>query len=99
MNNQQYLAFCRSELHRVFELTKAGTSDNKLKFRVEGLLHGAVLLELCTQEEVQHIMEEEHLAVFGESISQRRQRKSSLSELKADDPDAYFDIPAIARRS
>ncbi|MEE1675026.1 hypothetical protein SNR37_000348 [Agarivorans aestuarii] len=51
--------------------TRAGKPDDKLKYRVEGLLHAAKLLGLLSTEQVSAIIESEHQAVFDESVSER----------------------------
>ena len=55
-------------------------------------------LGVISREEASEMIEQMHLEVFGESISQRAERKKSLHELKELSPDEYFDIPAIERR-
>ena len=38
MNNQEYAAYCYSQLVKVFSNIHKGQKDDKLKFRTEGLL-------------------------------------------------------------
>ncbi|MDC8829292.1 hypothetical protein [Alteromonas gilva] len=101
MNATQYLQHCREEVRKNFQRVQAGQPDEKQKSRIEGLLHAARLLELVSLEELNALIEEEHQAVYGESVAQRKDRlarKTTLDELKENDPDAYFAIPAVERR-
>ncbi|WP_220719442.1 hypothetical protein [Agarivorans litoreus] len=86
MDKENYLVFCKAELRSVFLSTKAGKPDNKLKYRVEGLFHAAKLLGLLSTEQANAIIESEHQAVFGESVSERLKRKTQLKQLKESDP-------------
>ncbi|WP_163133850.1 hypothetical protein [Agarivorans sp. Alg241-V36] len=97
MDNESYLVFCKAELRSVFENTKAGKPDDKLKYRVEGLFHAAKLLGILSTEQASAIIESEHQAVFGESVSERLKRKTQLKQLKESDLEAYFNIPTIER--
>ncbi|WP_221075577.1 hypothetical protein [Agarivorans aestuarii] len=97
MDKENYLAFCKAELRSVFENTKAGKPNDKLKYRVEGLFHAAKLLGLLTADQANAIIESEHQAVFGESVSERLKRKNQLKQLRESDPDAYFNIPTVER--
>ncbi len=98
MTPDDYLVFCQNEVRKSFERTKAGKPDDKLKYRAEGLLHAARLLGLTSADQLNEMIETEHQAVFGESVAARQARKAALTELKATDPDAYFDILAVERK-
>lgn len=98
MTNEKYIGYPQSELTKSFENTKAGKTDNKQKFRTEGLMHAARLLGVLSSDEVQAMMEQVHVSVFEESIADRATRKASLTQLKETSPDDYFDIPAIRRK-
>jgi hypothetical protein len=98
MNPEDYLIFCQAELRKIFERTRAGQPDDKLRYRAEGLLHAARLLGLASAEQLSELLEAEHQAVFGESVATRQARKAALTELKETDPDAYFDIPTVERK-
>ncbi|WP_026843429.1 hypothetical protein [Brumicola pallidula] len=97
MTQTQFLDYCRSELLKSLNNTKSRKPDDKQKYRTEGLLHAARLLDLMSAEEVSELIETEHQSVFGESVYQRQARKSKLAKLKDMSQDDYFDIPAIER--
>lgn len=98
MKKENYIEYCRGELRKVFLATKSSKPDDQHKYRTEGLLHAARLLELMSSQEIESMFEQEHLAVFGESVAQRQKRKSTYAELKERAPDAYLDIPAVERK-
>ncbi|MDP5029585.1 MAG: hypothetical protein NWQ54_05865 [Paraglaciecola sp.] len=99
MEHRAFIDYCRAELTKTFENIKQSKANNQHKFRTEGLLQAAKLLNILTPCEISKMIEDEHLSVFGESVQQRQARKSSLAELKEKSPDAYFEIPAIERKS
>lgn len=66
--------------------------------KTEGLLQAARLLGVMDSDEVNQLIDNEHINVFGETVHQRKERKKSLAELKEVSPDDYFSIPAIERR-
>ena len=98
MTPYEYLTFCRAEVRKSFERTRAGQPDDKFKYRAEGLLHAARLLGLASTEQLSELLEAEHQVVFGENVAARQARKAALTELKETDPDAYFYIPAVERK-
>ena len=99
MKNDEFIDYCRAELLKAFENTKARNPDDKHKFRTEGLLQAAKLLGIMSSTEINDLFSSEHIKVFGESVEQRRARKLSLTELKENSPDVYFQIPAIERKN
>lgn len=56
------------------------------------------MLGVIGRTEASDLLEQTHYDIFGESPSERADRKKSLNELKELSPDEYFDIPAIERR-
>jgi len=98
MDKQAYKKYCAEQLRAVFVAAKKGKTDDKLKHRSEGLLLAGELLGVIAKSEAFELIEQEHIAVFGETTAQRAERKNGLKALKAKSPDAYFDIPAIERR-
>ena len=65
-----------------FERTKAGQPENKLKHHIGRQLHVARRLELASANAVKAKIEDEHQAIFRESVAARQSRKAALSELK-----------------
>jgi hypothetical protein len=98
MDKQAFTKYCADQLNAVFIAAKKGKTDDKLKHRSEGLLLAGELLGVITKSEASELIEQEHIAVFGETSAQRAERKNSLQAIKNKSPDAYFDIPAIERR-
>jgi hypothetical protein len=98
INAEAYISTCRSEITKVYQLTKDGKPDDILKHRTEGFIRAGIFLKLFSAQDAQHLMEIQHLAIFGESVEERKKRKASFEQLKIDDPDKYFDEPAINRK-
>ncbi|MFT4809532.1 MAG: hypothetical protein ACI9LX_002881 [Paraglaciecola sp.] len=68
MNNQEYSAYCYSQLVQVFSDTYKGHQDHKLKFRTEGLLQAGKLLSFFSQADAAELMNMAHIEVFGQTI-------------------------------
>jgi hypothetical protein len=98
MDKSTFRNYCAEQMHQVYQATKDGRPDFKLKHRTEGLLLAGEMLDIVNRDEALQIIEEEHMKVFGETIPQRQKRKKQLSELRDTSPDAYFNIPAIERK-
>lgn len=98
MDKQAFIQYCAEQVKAVFIAAKKGKTDDKLKHRSEGFLLAGELLGVVTKSEAFELIEQEHIAVFGETSAQRAERKHDLQALKQKSPDAYFDIPAIERR-
>ncbi|WP_102797663.1 hypothetical protein [Bowmanella denitrificans] len=98
MDKHAFLAECQTRIRKVYELTKAGKPDDINKHRAEGFLHAGEFLGLVSRDEATHLIESVHQEVFGESVSQRRERKDRLNKLKEHSLDAFYDEPAINRR-
>jgi len=98
MEKSNLVSHWRKQLEDVFTQALNGQPDIKKQYRAEGFLHALRLAGVLDDEEANRLIENIHLSVFGESVAARQQRKSSFKDLKNDDPDAYFDIPAIERR-
>jgi hypothetical protein len=98
MTKTQFLDYCRREITKSFENTQSKKPDDKQKYRTEGILHAARLMDIATADEINKMIETEHQKVFGESVEKRLARKSKLAKLKDISLDDYFDIPAIERK-
>ena len=98
MNKSEFIEYSHLQLKQVFMSVKEGTPDDKLKHRTEGFMLAGEKLGVITRADASNLIEKAHFEIFGESSSQRAERKKSLSELKESSPDEYFDIPAIERR-
>jgi hypothetical protein len=98
MEKEAFVQYCAQQLNQVFNATKKGKPDSKLKHRCEGLMLAGELLGVISRAESSELIEKQHFEVFGESCLQRAKRKKTLQELKKTSPDEYFEIPAIERR-
>lgn len=97
MNKSEFAEYCRGQIVKSYQNTKAGTPDDTLKHRTEGLFQAAKLLGAMTADEIKEIIEVEHQNVFGETVEERMVRKKSLADLKESSPDEFYEIPAIQR--
>ncbi|WP_340676727.1 hypothetical protein [Paraglaciecola sp.] len=98
MDVERYIANCRNEIYKIYQLTKDGKPDDVLKHRIEGFIQAGIFLDLITPQDAKLMMENIHLEIFGESVEERKKRKASFEQLKVNDPDKYFDEPAINRK-
>ncbi|WP_026376076.1 hypothetical protein [Aestuariibacter salexigens] len=98
MQPEEFLAYIRQEIRASFINARQRKVDDKHKYRTEGLIQAAKLLLGVSKDELQDLVEREHMAVFGESIAERKVRKDELRALKELDEDEYYDIPAIIRK-
>lgn len=98
MQTDEYIEYCAAQLKLVFNATKQGKPDLKLKNQTEGLLRAGELLAIVSRAQALELMEKAHLEVFGVTPEQRAQRKQTLIDIKASMSDDFFDIPAIQRR-
>ena len=95
---EKYLANCRSEINKVYQLSKQGKPNAELKAKTEGFVSAGVVLGIISAPQAQEMMENIHFEVFGETVAERKQRKASFAEMKLTDPDGYFELPAITRK-
>lgn len=94
----RFVDACTTQLMRLYLASKAGKNVDTDKYRVQGFMHAGELMGLLTKEEGKTLIADLHINVFGETIEERADRKRKLNALKASDPDAYLEIPAIERR-
>ena len=69
----------------------------KLKYKVEGFFEAGLLVDAATKEDIQLIVDEEHMAAFGMTILERRAQKSANKNLDTIDWSIYEE-PSIARK-
>ena len=69
----------------------------KLKYKIEGFFEAGLLVDAATKEDIQLIVDEEHMAAFGMTRLQRRAEKRANKNLDTIDWSIY-DEPSIARR-
>ena len=100
MDKQIFMQQAKNQFLQIFQKSKAGQPVVVEKHRAEGFLYAGELLGLTDKSELQHLMEQAHLEVFGYPLQDRaagyqQQRKAALSQGQFQ----YFDEPAISRRS
>jgi len=98
MNNQEYSAYCYSQLVQVFSNTHKGQQDDKLKFRVEGLLQAGKLLGFFSRADAAELINNAHIEVFGQTIEERKNHKEKVKKALIDNDSDFFNIPAYERR-
>lgn len=98
METAEFIEYCSTQLKLVFNATKQGKPDLKLKHQTEGLLRAGELLGVISRAQALGLMEKTYIEVFGVTPEQRAQRKQTLAKVKASTTDDFFDIPAIERR-
>lgn len=97
MQANEFIEYCRSEINKIYQNSIEGKPDDKHKHRTEGLLQALRHLDILTQAQIGQMVEDEHQAVFGVSVAERKAQKALLAALKNTDPDKYYEIPAIER--
>ena len=97
MNNQEYSAYCYSQLVQVFSNTFKGHQNDKLKFRTEGLLQAGKLLGFFSRADASELMNMAHIEVFGQTIEERKNHKENVKKSLIDDDSDFFNIPAYER--
>lgn len=101
--NDQYksIRFKQSVRELVREYYSAGDDESehtkKLKYKIEGFFEAGLLVDAATKEDIQLIVDEEHMAAFGMTRLQRRAEKKANKNLNTMDW-AIYDEPAIGRK-
>jgi hypothetical protein len=99
MHKQGYLLSLHKQINQLYTAVKAGEPQDKARYRIEGFLHAGRQLGLIDEQEANLLFETIHKQIFNETIEHRTKRKGKLDQLKIDNPDEYFAIPAIERRN
>jgi hypothetical protein len=88
----------RQQFTEIFLASKAGKDNTEQRLRSQGFIHAGELLEICSRQEVQQLMEQTHIEVFGVSIAERKPSEQTRRQqaLKLGDYD-YFDEPTFNR--
>ena len=69
----------------------------KLESKLEGFIAAGILTDLISKQDLQKIIDEEHMAAFGMTRSERREKLKFESKGPEIDWDIY-DIPTIHRQ-
>ena len=102
LNNQyKSIRFKQSVRELIHEYYNAGDDASehtkKLKYKIEGFFEAGLLVDVATKEDIQLIVDEEHMAAFGMTRLQRRAQKSANKNLDTIDWSIY-DEPSVARK-
>ena len=97
MNNQEYSTYCYSQLVQVFSNTHKWQKDDKLKFRIEGLLQAGKLLGFFSPDDAKELMNKAHIEVFGQTIEERKNHKGQVKKSLVDDDRDFFNISSYER--
>ena len=97
MNQTRFVYEATRRLTRIYELIKSGQpADPVMLHRVEGFMNAGVFLGLLTNQELNHLIEEVHLNVLGESVQNRQ--KQSLCRWQPHTPDySCYETPTYER--
>ena len=83
----------------IFTISRAGGDNQTERQRAQGFIHAGELLQLCTRDELNQLMEKVHQQVFGCSIAERIPKKQQLRQRALQLGDyQYFDEPALYRQ-
>lgn len=83
----------------IFTISRASGDNQVERMRAQGFIHAGELLQLCTRNELNALMEKVHKEVFGCSIAERAPKQQVLRQraLQLGDYE-YFDEPALYRQ-
>lgn len=100
MNKSEYIAEVTRQLEAIYRLCKSGiTTDTKAKHHCEGFMQAGEFLGLVTREELSILIESTHLAVFGETVAQRKARKDTQLQWPSETIDySRYDSPTYDRK-
>ncbi|MFC3679881.1 hypothetical protein [Bacterioplanoides pacificum] len=97
MDKEAYLAEVERRLRTLFRASKEGMAVADVeRHRTEGFMQGAVFMGFVTPREMDQLMEQVHLAVFGKKISERRRQRATGWNSCAVDYSQY-DRPTFRR--
>ena len=87
------------ELLRLFYGTKDLNSAyrKKLESKVDGFIAAGILIDMISKQELQKIIDAEHMSAFGMTRDERREKLKFQSKGAAIDWDIY-DIPTVHRK-
>ncbi|MDA9345900.1 hypothetical protein N9R01_00790 [Porticoccaceae bacterium] len=101
LNNQyKSIKFKQSVRELIHEYYNAGDDASehtkKLKYKIEGFFEAGLLVDAATKEDIQLIVDEEHMAAYGMTRLERRENKADTKTKDVSDW-AIYDPPAIDR--
>lgn len=93
-----FLITLEAQFRDLFQASKAGKDNSEQRLRAQGFIHAGELLQLCSRQQVQQLMEKVHLEVFGISIADRKPSAQARRQQALQLGDyAYFEEPAFNR--
>ena len=97
-----FLITLEAQFRDLFQASKAGKDNSEQRLRAQGFIHAGELLQLlqlCSRQQVQQLMEKVHLEVFGVSIADRKPSAQARRQQALQLGDyAYFEEPAFHRQ-
>ncbi|GGW69720.1 hypothetical protein [Alishewanella tabrizica] len=95
-----FLITLEAQFRDLFQASKAGKDNHEQRLRAQGFIHAGELLQLCSRQQVQQLMEKAHIEVFGISIAERKPSAQARRQQALQLGDyAYFEEPAFNRFS
>ncbi len=99
MNTQEYIDYCYQQQTEIFVMAKQNRKDERLKYRVEGLMQAGKVLGIFSHQQATDLIEKAHFETFNETIQQRVERKQSLRDAITNSDDDYINIPSVIRKN
>jgi hypothetical protein len=94
----KYIDGMKDRLRRFYSISDIKSDHRKmLSHDLDGYMEAGLLTEILDKRELQSIIDEQHIAVFGLTRQERRLETKSNLETAPDNWDKY-DTPAIDRR-
>jgi len=94
-----FLITLEAQCRDLFQVSKAGKDNSEQRFRAQGFIHAGELVQLCSRQQVQQLMEKVHLEVLGISIAERKPSAQARRQQALQLGDyAYFEEPAFNRQ-
>ena len=94
----KYIEGIKDRLRRFYSISDTKSDHRKmLSHEIDGYMEAGLLAEIIDKRELQSVIDEQHIAVFGISRQERRLEMNSILETAPDNWDKY-DTPAIDRR-
>ncbi len=99
VNKETYLKEVTHRLHIRFSQIKEGaTLPEKDRFRLEGFMQAGTFMGLTTNAELNRLLEQTHLEVFGETVEERRKAHGERWHEEAIDYSSY-ESPSYQRKN
>lgn len=97
IDRQKYLQEIENNFFRLFSNAREGYQEpDQERYRLQGFIRAGVFLGLISNDEIRNLMDRVHVAVFGQTIQQRRDDRSGVWLDESIDYGVY-DRPAFER--